>query len=176
MKRITPFLIVLLLGGCPTMQEVPPPAENLDSARVIGASSIPEGIYFGQATTTVESYLHNELIESVQESDNVVANFGTDGLPLAEGDVVRPGLSFTSTYSDAMTIMIGTVQASGNRVAVTYEGTLGIGPASADFSGVTLYEFQAPDTLLVTDTFEWGAFADRSNMRQRVHLEATLTR
>ncbi len=161
----------LLVAGCPGNLE----DQEALKRPVIGASSIPEGIYFGEKTTTVETYLNNELIETISDTTTTFENIGSDGLPLVEGEVIRPGLAFTNTDGQVVTAIIGTVQASGRRVSVTYRGDVGIGPASSEFDGATLYEFADPGTLIVTETFEWGSFADRSAVRQLVKVRAQLS-
>lgn len=176
MTRLVPIAcFCLLIAGCPA--ELPPEEQAPDqSARVIGASTIPEGIYFGEKTTIVETYLYNELIETITDTTTTFENIGADGLPLVEGEVIRPGLAFTNTDGQVVTALIGTVQASGTRVSVTYRGDIGIGPASSEFDGRTLYELTDPKTLVVTETFEWGSFADRSAVRQVVKVESVLRR
>jgi len=146
------------------------------SGQMPATSSIPEGIYAGNATATYRASAGGQSQEQ-SETDVISSTINADGLPVApNGGALRVGLVINEQAGAfARTIRVTSVDVSGNRIAWSYSVNMNFAGHGLTGMGSVLLTFHPPDTLDLHDTYSAASF-DSVPVTLRSTLTATLTK
>lgn len=123
-------------------------------------TNIPEGIYFGEITTRSQTFLNGDLQEDSTITEAYTEIVTANGLPLVQPSGIEPvvGLVIESDFgSYQSSIQIRSVNASGNRLVITFSQSAEIDGMTLGGTGSWTYEYVPPDRLDLIDQRTFGS-------------------
>lgn len=143
------LLLALATGGCPQQAGIGPPGPLVKT-------SIPEGIYVGEATWQFTTRLNGEIADQQTLADPYNEIVDSNGLPLIQPDGLPPRQNLTTQYDLAdfhITLTVTAVNQSGNRLVINYQSTFDVDDIQISGFGSWTYDFQSPNILHFVEQF-----------------------